>query len=40
MFVGLFGWYPIVRPCLRKLPRALGWVCKLAIFNAAVIAVE
>lgn len=40
MFVGLFGWYPIIRPCLQKLPGVLKWLCKLAVFNGAVIAVE
>lgn len=40
MLAGLFGWYPIVRPSLQKLPKILGWICKLAIFNLAVIAIE
>lgn len=40
MFAGLFGWYPIVRPGLQRLPKVLGWVCKLVIFNGAVIAIE
>lgn len=40
IFVGLFGWYPIVRSRLQKLPRVLNWLCKLVIFNGVVIAVE
>ena len=40
MFAGLFGWYPIVRPSLQKLPKILRWICKLAIFNVVVIAIE
>ena len=40
MFVGLFGWYPIVRPVLQKLPKVIRWICKLVIFNVVVIAIE
>ena len=40
MFVGLFGWYPIVRPTLQKMPRFLRWIVKLLTFNVAIIAVE
>lgn len=40
MFVGLFGWYPIVRPSLQKLPKLLTWIAKLLIFNVVVIAIE
>lgn len=40
MFAGLFGWYPILRPSLQKLPGLPRWICKLAVFNAAVIAIE
>ena len=40
IFIGLFGWYPIVRPYLQKLPPVLRWVAKLAVFNAAIVAVE
>lgn len=40
MFVGLLGWYPILRPTLQKLPKLLQWVVKLAIFNVIVIAIE
>lgn len=38
MYVGFFGYYPIIKSVLEcKLPKALEWVLKLVIFNAAVI---
>lgn len=40
MFAGLFGWYPIVRPSLQKLPKVIRWAAKLVIFNVVVIAIE
>ncbi|MGM9606928.1 MAG: hypothetical protein ACI3XJ_05430 [Oscillospiraceae bacterium] len=40
MFLGLFGWYPILRPTLQKLPPVLRVVVKLLIFNVVVIALE
>ena len=40
MFAGFFGWYPIVRPMLQKLPKLLCWLVKLMLFNGAVIAIE
>ncbi len=40
VFAGFFGWYPILRPTLQKLPPLLRWGAKLLLFNAAVIAVE
>ena len=40
VFAGFFGWYPILRPSLQKLPKVLGWICKAAIFNGIVIAIE
>lgn len=40
MFAGFFGWYPIIRPALQKLPKLLRWPLKLLLFNAAVIAME
>lgn len=40
LLAGLLGWYPIVRPGLQKLNKWLGWVLKLLIFNAAVVAIE
>lgn len=40
MFLGLFGWYPILRPTLQKLSPVLRVVVKLLIFNVVVIALE
>lgn len=40
MFFGLFGWYPILRPSLQKLPGGLCWICKLLIFNGVIVAIE
>ena len=40
VFAGFFGWYPILRPSLQKLPKVLGWICKAAIFTGIVIAIE
>lgn len=40
LFAAFFGWYPIVRYRLEKLPRLLGWLCKLLTFNVAILAVE
>ena len=40
IFAGLFGWYPILRPVLQKLPGVLHWLVKLAVFNGVVVAIE
>ena len=40
IFAGLFGWYPILRPVLQKLPGVLRWLVKLAVFNGVVVAIE
>lgn len=40
MFIGLFGWYPIVRSRLQKLPRALRLFVKLVLFNVVIISLE
>lgn len=40
MFIGLLGWYPILRPSLQSLPKLLRWVIKLAFFNVIVAAIE
>lgn len=31
------GYYPICKPGLDKLPKVLRWVCKVLLFNAAVV---
>ena len=40
MFLGLFGWYPILRPTLQKLSKVLRIVVKFLIFNIIVIGLE
>lgn len=40
LFACFFGWYPIARPKLEKLPRMIRLICKLMLFNAVIIAVE
>jgi len=40
LFITLFGWYPVLHPALQKLPVVLRWLCKLALFNAAIIGAE
>ena len=40
LYVGLFGWYPVLRPKLQKLPKVLSFLAKLLIFNVVVIAIE
>ena len=40
MFIGLLGWYPILRPTLQKLPKLLRLIVKLAVFNVIIIGIE
>ena len=40
MLAGLFGWYPILRPLLQKLPRLLRLPAKLLFFNTVIVAIE
>lgn len=40
MFAFLFGWYPILRPKLQKLPKLPRFVLKLLAFNAIIVALE
>lgn len=40
MFVGLFGWYPIVRPSLERLAKIPGLLLKLVIFNVVTVGIE
>lgn len=40
MFIGLFGWYPVLRPRLQKLTRVLRFLIKLVLFNVIVAAIE
>lgn len=40
IYAGLFGWYPIARPALQKLPPLLRLLAKAVIFNVVILAVE
>ncbi len=40
MLAGFFGWYPILRPTLEKLPKILSWTVKIIIFNVTIIIIE
>ncbi len=40
MFMGFFGWYPIIRPDLQKLPKIPRITAKLIIFNLSIIIIE
>ena len=40
MFIGFFGWYPIIRSKLQKLPRVPRLCLKLLLFNVVIVALE
>lgn len=40
VFFSFFGWYPILRPTLQKLPPLLRFILKLLLFNLAIILME
>ena len=40
MFIFLFGWYPIARPRLQKLPKAVRFLVKFLLFNVIVVSLE
>lgn len=40
MFIGLFGWYPALRPKLQHFPRILRCCVKLMLFNAVILMLE
>jgi len=40
MFLGLYGWYPALRPSLEKLPKALCYAAKFIVFNLCFISIE
>jgi len=40
LYMGLFGWYPVLRPKLQKLPGILRFFVKILIFNAVVLVIE
>lgn len=40
MYLGFFGWYPILWPSLEKLPKAAKYLAKFIIFNVCFISIE
>ena len=40
LFIGLFGWYPVLAPLLERLKKPLKYTVKLLIFNAVIIGIE
>ena len=39
-FIGLFGWYPLIRPELETLPKWLAATVKFVGFNFLIVAME
>ena len=39
VFIGIVGWYPSAKPVLDRLPKALSWAAKLAVFNGSAVLV-
>ncbi len=37
LFVAFFGFYPVVKIVFDRMRLALGWILKLALFNAVVV---
>lgn len=40
MYLGFFGWYPILWPSLEKLNKAARYAAKFVIFNLCFISIE
>lgn len=40
IFFGFFGWYPILRPTLQKMPKPLRLPIKLLLFNLVIAMIE
>ena len=40
LFLGIVGWYPVIRPRLQRRPKMLRLLLKLLLFNAVLLAVE
>lgn len=40
IFFGFFGWYPILRPTLQRLPQPLRLAVKLLLFNGVIAVIE
>ncbi len=39
LFVAFFGYYSVIKIYFDKLPKIVGWILKLALFNVVVISV-
>lgn len=37
VYLAIFGWYPVLRPRLERLPKGISLAAKLALFNAASV---
>ena len=37
LFIGFFGYYPLVKTSVERWPRPLAWMVKIAVFNVAAI---
>lgn len=40
MYLGFYGWYPILWPELEKLPKVTKYIAKFIIFNLCFISIE
>ena len=40
MYLGFYGWYPILFPGLEKLPKLTKYIVKLLVFNVCFISLE
>lgn len=38
-YVLFFGYYPLIKDIIEKLPKALAWLSKFTIFNAAAVGI-
>lgn len=39
VYLGIVGWYPVLKPVLDKCSRVVQWLCKLLVFNLALVLV-
>lgn len=39
VYIGFFGWYPVVKGRLDRIKKPLSWLLKLLCFNGAAVAV-
>ena len=38
LFIFFFGFYPIIKPLIERLPRIVEWLLKLVLFNGVIVA--